>query len=334
MMNCVCFFPFTHMDGAQVEAVTAFFPETCFLQLGLDMPEICLAYARRGLIRPASVSREQIRESEVRLKAYLDWADLHRGNERNLKSLIRETVYFKDDNGPASIRNQVRQAASSDPHLSAGAPERVTDNRWGGEKEALLFLKLAEMLDRENETIQKELRALDAGNAALFAELKGELPEPEIADARDAAPGAGQNTGMESGVTMVGQRMSAWFEAAQLAGIPVSGEGKTLYVTTSQTVFDYLESNADQVINGLDIECVKVHEDGCACKEKWQKKLIELLEQILLSNAPTKETFLESGHCCASAGQLKLSLFSGETLKGNLNFPGKRLAVCLVKLNS
>ena len=198
------------------------------------------------------------------------------------------------------------------------------------QKDPLLFLKLAEIWDRDNDAIRQELNALDAGNAALFAELKGEMPEAEPPHEASSPAGAGR----DPGETMTGERISAWFAVAEQAGITAQTHESPLLVTTSPAVMDYLETCADEVINGLDIESIKVHESGCACKERWQQDLSEILDPPLSSNAPTGSRPAESIDCCALSGQIKLNILSGETLKQTVKFPGERLAACLVTLNS
>ena len=318
-MRPICFFPFTYMDPEQTKTVTTFFSQTRILDLGSEGSAAMVPHMDQKEILPVAPPEETLQMAELRTREYLEWAKLHRGNERNLKALMRETAYFRDDTGPSSIQSQIRRG------MTGGAEK--TDTR---EQDPLLFLKLAEIWDRDNDVIRQELKALDAGNAALFAELKGELPQEEAGgDLTNPA-----DDGRDSGETMTGERISAWCEMAEKTGLMTETNGAPLLVTTSPAVMEYLETSADEVINGLDIESIKVHESGCACKERWQQDLIEILEHPLSSNAPTGNKPAESFDCCSLSGQIKLSILSGERLEQTVKFPGERLAACLVKLNS
>ncbi len=48
------------------------------------------------------------------LADYLAWAQLHRGNERNLKHLLKASPYFKSDTDLTSIKSQIIQGEGRD----------------------------------------------------------------------------------------------------------------------------------------------------------------------------------------------------------------------------
>ncbi|MCG8633554.1 MAG: hypothetical protein MI863_06975 [Desulfobacterales bacterium] len=325
-MKDLYFFPFTQMTEAQVEILTSFFPRVGFLNLNVPAGSKGTEQVETGELLPLCLPVDRYAGIDARVQSYLDWAGLHKGNEKNLKSLIRDTAYFREDTGLTAIQSQIR----------SGSGQKITETEGesNSHRDPLLFMKLAEIWDMENETIQSELKALDEGNSALFAELKGE------SDILAPVDGASRNgmPGFDPGENMTEERVRAWGELAGEAGLYAEGCGPLTLVTTSPAVMDYLEANADQVINGLDIESIKVHENGCARKERWQQEVTDILDETLSSNAPSGKELTDNAECCALSGRIRYCLLSGEKLDRIFKMPGKQIgkqiAVCLVKLNS
>ena len=326
-MKNICFFPFTHITQTQLRTVTAFFSEVSFLNLTPNIPAGSLAgLVDQGCLLPVSLPDDRFVNIDARVQSYLDWAGLHKGNEKNLKSLIKDTAYFREDTGLTAIQSQIRRGLGS----------KQAENRE--EKDPLLFMKFAEIWDMENDSIQSELTALDVDNSALFAELKGEMDAPSPTTASSHSAGSV----FDPGETMTEERIRAWIDLAREAGLFSDSEDSLSLVTTSPAVMDYLVSNAEQVKIGLDIESIKVHENGCARKERWQQDIINILDETLSSNAPSGIELTEDAECCALSGQIQCCLLSGEQLDRTFKMPGKQagkqagkqLLVCLVKLNS
>jgi hypothetical protein len=325
-MKSICFFPFTHITEVQIQAVTSFFPKVGFLSLNPEIPagSTVAESVENGRLLPLSLPVARFADIDARVQSYLDWAGLHKGNEKNLKSLIKETAYFREDTGLTAIQSQIR--------LGSEVPDPEGESRQ--HRDPLLFMKFAEIWDMENDSIQNELEALDAGNLALFAELKGETDTI----VPTAGPSQGPASGFDPGETMTEERVRAWGDLAGEAGLYSEGDGPLVLVTTSPAVMDYLISSADQVKNVLDIESIKVHENGCARKERWQQDIINILDETLSSNAPSGKELTENAECCALAGLIRYCLLSGKELNKMFKMPGeqigKQIAVCLVKLNS
>jgi len=105
-------------------------------------------------------------------------------------------------------------------------------------------------------------------------------------------------------------------------------------VTTSSGVMEYLVSGADQVINGLDIKSIKVHENGCENKGPWHGQMDAILDAVIVGKKSPSEGMTGSDDLCCKAGQIRCCLLSGGLLNETLKIPGKQLAVCLVQLNS
>jgi len=273
-----------------------------------------------GRVKPISVGDDKVSMVEAKVRSFRDWAAIHKGNEKNLKALIRENTYFRDETDVTAIQSGIRQGVSpvSDPGRDA---QQIAD--------PLLVLRFAEILDEENETIQNELDALEQSNSALFAELKGEI------DPNDSIPEQGRRP--DPCADRTGERIKAWCDAAGEAGLfdTDNGNGECpVLATTSPVVLDYLKANSDQVINGLDIDSIKVHEHDCARRETRQMDFYQALEEFISGKNPSWTKGLDADDCSCPTGVLRLIRFPGGVLNEKFNIPGTQVVVCLVKLNS
>jgi len=315
-MKSICFFPFTRMSQDQVLTMDLFFHGVKVLNLdpkNLSEPLFSAVLASGGL-NPVSVGEDKISMLKAQVRSFMEWAAVHKGNEKNLKSLIREETYFRNDSDVTAIQSDIRQG------IVPGATSKPKPA-----KEPALFLRFAEILDRENEIIQDQLDFLEQNNASLFAELKGEIEpgEPILEQGRKSDPGADRT----------GERIQAWCAVAREIGLFDSQEECPVLVTTSPAVLDYLTGNFDEVINGLDNDCIKVHEHVCGCRERWQKEFSHFLEEFIVGQTPSWNNF-SNGDCNCRTGIIRLSRFPGGGLNKKFNIPGTQVVVCLVTLNS
>ncbi len=314
-MKNVVFFPFTHISPEQIKTLTSFFARIDFLNLNREISKGSELYSQvdQGYLNPVNVPAQRLVEIEKQVQSYVDWAQLHRGNEKNLKSLLQDTPYMTDQEGLTAIQSRIRDTGgekSSNPVA----------------KDPLLFLKFAEIWDIQNQKINEELQALETGTNSLFAELKGEVG--------DSVSGAMDKSLTDPGEAMTGERILAWAEtAAEIGLFPEEGE-LPLLVTTSSGVLEYLVSGTDSVINDLDIESIKVHENGCENKEQWHQEMNTIFDEIIAGKNPSITGMIGSDDLCCGAGQVRCCLLSGGRLNETLKIPGKQLAVCLVQLNS
>ncbi|MCG8550511.1 MAG: hypothetical protein MI799_08945, partial [Desulfobacterales bacterium] len=270
-----------------------------------------------GQLNRICLNKEKLALAEQKVRAYLDWAALHKGNERNLRALIRENMFFKDDSGVAAIRAGIRNGAVSREPVE-------TSGRDTGD--ALVFLKLADIYDRESRDIQAALDSLDRENAALFAELKGDGEIPLS---------VGQTQSAEPGPAMTEKRIDAWLTAAVDAQC-FDQDGIPVLITTSSSIMDEFLSGAGPEINALDIDSIKVHEKDCKCREQQHFKIKKIIEQTARGLTPDPEKDYFDGVDQGSVtGRIQIRFFSG---LGDVNEakknPGRQIGVCLVALNS
>ncbi|MCG8567624.1 MAG: hypothetical protein MI747_21330 [Desulfobacterales bacterium] len=308
----IVYFPFSHLGKTELDSVGTFFPSMACLPLEADFsrhPQLN-ALVESGFLRPTFPSAEQVAEVDRRAASFRDWAGLNRGNEKNLKALLKDNPYFCDDTQLAQIQSQIRQG------LGHGEREDIKELDDG--VGLLLFLKLAQLLDAQGEDIDGELDALDRNRMALFSELKGELDLP--------GENGGQSRDLDPGRVMTWERIQTW--AAWARKCEILG-GKTLLVTTSRAVFQELETRADQVINTLDIDSIKVHENGCDETQDWQGQFVEMLQNHIETGS-MELPLPEAQDGCRIMGRLQLGLFSGKMVEECFNQPGRPLAVCRV----
>ena len=332
-MTDVVFFPFSHLGKQQCRTLLTFFSRVRFLSMaaGATQESWLAELTDRGAVKPLFTSATDLAAIEARIQSYLEWVKIHRGNERNLKALLKDNPYFMDDSGLTGIKSQLHRRLH-------GGQQSGVDAREDSDTAAtdpLLFLKFAQMADAENEKIDAELQHLEKSRASLFSTLKGE--------AKMEIPGLPATAPSDPGRSMTGARIRNWLGVARQRGL-FPGEGELpLLVTTSQAVFDRLESIFGEGINALDIDSIKVHEDGCEQKPQWQEHLSEALWSILETPAKWERKlpqalYRDPGGCspeeCHLTGRIKLAVFrepEGETGHG---LGGKQVAACLVELKA
>ncbi len=318
-MRPIIFFPFTRMSADQVRTMDMFFSGFKVLNLNPKalLEPVVSEVLEAGRVTPVSVGDDKISLLDAKVRSFKDWAAIHRGNEKNLKALIRDNTYFRDETDVTAIQSGIRQGISQVPD-SGGDAQDLTD--------PLLVLRFAEILDQENETIQNELDALEQANSALFSELRGEMDPSDSIERPALRP--------DPGADKTGERIRAWCEAARDAGLFDTREEFQVLATTSPAVLDYLTANSDQVINGLDIDSIKVHEHGCDRRETRQIEFYHALDEIISGRIPLGDKGADENECSCGTGAFRLLRFSGGVLNEEFNIPGTQVVVCLVKLNS
>ncbi len=317
------FFPFSHVDQHQRRALTTVFPNFQYLSLTADLPENSpmKPLVEKKAASPVFTSRTRLGQVESQVAAWLDWAALHKGNQRNLKSLVAGGPYFMDDAGPGAIQSELRARIRQDVSDNIDNPPPA---------DPLLFLKIAQITDAHNAAIDAELAGLEKKRAALFSDLKGDLDEivPDKAQVRFRDPG----------LSMTGARIRAWAACAREEKV-FAGEGPVVLITTSSAVFDFLGSISSQFINALDIGYIKVHEDGCARRPEWQNHFLDILEKIVTdqyseNNVQMPADLLPAMDDCSRSARLQVGIFSGLALENHTGLPGRRHVVCRVAVKA
>ena len=314
----VVFFPFSHVDLDQQNTLTAFFSRFVFLPAAVDLnqdPSMVPLVEKQAAV-PVFIPETRRRSVASRVKDWLEWAALHQGNERNLKTLIRDNPYLVDPSGLVAIRSELRNRITRNGPPPVKAPAPV---------DPLLFLTIAKITDAENEAVDRDMAWLEKKQAALFSGLRG-----------DAAPLAGGGTlkHRDPGAMMTRERIRAWAACAREHAL-FEGPGPLILATTSDAVFDRVAAEAARVINALDIGNIKVHEGNCENRSGWQQRVLTLLQALADGTAPVDpdpvQAVADDG--CPMSGRIQARVFEGPDLEKNLNLPGGPVTVCRVALN-
>ncbi len=312
----VLFLPFTHLTRHHLDTLLAFFGSfACFPGTSdfRDQPGL-QKLLDQGKISPIFLSPREPNVVDQKARQYLEWARIHRGNEVNLRALLKDNPYFTSDTAVTAIKSQIKGGKS--PALEPNASlERD-----------LLFLKMAHLCDEQNESIDLELKRLDKSRDNLLLTLRGlDLPGREE---KEGIPAESR----DFGEMMTHERIFAWSRCiAVKGGFKNQGE-LPVFVTTSPAVFDYLESNCTDIVNALDIDGIKVHENECENQSEWQHHFYEGLMTAIQGHGNLENDLPEVTDTCERFGQIKMSLFSGDNINRIFNLTGKQVPVCLIKL--
>ncbi len=319
MVNRFLFFPFTYMTKDQMKTLLAFFPTVQYLPINSDsahQPQV-EKFIKKGKIDPVFLLTDEMESIEQKIQEYMKWADIHKGNEQNLKLLFKENPYFISDSDVTAIKSQLKTRKGS----SNGTPEKAHDL-----SREVLFLKMAQMLDQQNEDIDLELKNIDKSKHNLISTLRG-LDKELDEDSGTVIPEK-----KDTGSMMTRERIKSWATYAAHIKEFKSDENDTFFVTTSDAVFSCIESNCKDVVNALDIDTIKVHENECENKSKWQNKFCEYLINGLKDKHYQKNHFPLVNDDCSSSGRIKVSFFSGSEINTLFNASDKQIPVCLIEL--
>ncbi len=314
------FFPFTHITDESLEIIMTFFPEIRFLSLNPDFSrtEGQGILTEQGRLVPVTCPEEQLARAEAVFRQYLEWTQLHRGNERNLKLLLKDNPYFTSDSDIFAIKSQLR--GSGHKKQDASYDSSLVNH--------ILFLKTAHSCDEQNEKIDRELSAIAAREDSIVRQLRG------VAEFQDmnGNTSAGSGYSRDPGEMMTKERISAWAACMAANGEPDRAGEIPLFVTTSRAVFDYLDSICTDSINALDIDSINVHENECENTGTWQAEFVQYLVSAVNGQGTEETDMPKVADKCNVRGSLKVKRFSGEKLKAVFNMPGNDVIVCLAGL--
>ena len=310
------FFPFTHIPQDQLDTMVTFFPSFRLLAGSRDVnhQKRLQDLYDQGKITPFFPSPDEHAMVELKVEQYLEWARIHKGDEVNLRLLLKQTPYFTSDSDVTAIKSQVR-AGQKDP----ATDESSLEKEW-------LFLKMAQLCDEQNEGIDLTLKNLDKERSRLMSELRGLENPPE--DVKED----NKNASMDFGAVMTRERIQAWSRCMAAAGGLKKEGDPCVFFTTSKAVFDYLESNCKDVVNALDIDTIKVHENECENRDGWHHQFCELLMDAVQAGGNRKIELPRVDDRCDLSGQIKLSLFSGNDMNQLFNCTDRQVPVCLIRL--
>lgn len=318
----IVYFPFTHVTKQAQKALHTFFDSFYFIRpdARADSPsDGDLKGAGRQTALALYCEPEVQAQADALFMQYLEWVNIHKGNERNLKLLFQDSPYFRNDLQVSAIKTQIKKDRRQKSADQGG--------QTGIERD-LLFLKTTQRCDRLNEDIDDELDGLEVSRKMLFSELRG-LENDGF-----------ENEGLEEwdyraqqdpGEAMTGQRIASFAACMSQAGDSLKDRPR-LFVTTSCAVFEYLESNCESCVNALDINEIKVHENGCDNIKQWQDRLMDSIAHAVQHGSHPDVRSLNADDRCTRRGLIRVKIFSDNEINRHFNPSENQTAVCLIGL--
>ncbi|MCP3873214.1 MAG: hypothetical protein GY699_08690 [Desulfobacteraceae bacterium] len=274
-------------------------------------------FFKQGKIDPIFCSPKEITLVEQKIEEYMEWVKIHKGNEHNLKLLLQDNPYFISDSDVTSIKSQLKSAK--------GVKKEATSKESNVQKD-LLFLKMAQLCDHQNEDIDLKLKDLDKTKDELISTLRG--IDNSLAQTNDT----NLHDNKDTGGIMTRERISSWSRYLLYKQVLNTQENTPLFITTSEAVFNYMESNCKDVVNALDIDKIKVHENDCENKSEWHHQFCDYLRYVIQDKSHRGNNVPVVNDGCSLLGQVKLSFFSGSEINELFNLSDKQIPVCLIKL--
>lgn len=216
------YFPFTCFSETAASALRACFRSMVVYQSSrIHLPEAIRKGVADGFVDLRVPGESGTGRLERVMKAYRQWADLHRGERFDTFRLRQESIPFYGDMSTSRIRADIRNIQ----------PDPLPDPFF----EARLFLQIAQEFDARSDELDVELARLDKTNRELLQQLHGgpALNENRAADqhARRPAP---------QGDYMIPERLAAWTHLYQCEQARKMHETAPLFITTAQSVLDTL----------------------------------------------------------------------------------------------
>ncbi|OGQ85210.1 MAG: hypothetical protein A2464_08155 [Deltaproteobacteria bacterium RIFOXYC2_FULL_48_10] len=316
--HCI-FFPFSHISQDQLAALQAFFSSFAFFPASADLQHSIRLreLVDKGTAVPVFVSRDDLTLVDRQFEQYMDWAKIHKGNEHNLRFLLNGNPYFTSDSDLTAIKSQIRGKRESIKPQQSPKEALLKD---------LLFLKMAEQCDRDNENTDLQLKSVEKNTSRMLSTLLGE-DDPMKAKAYGGKPGS-----PDVGTIMTRERIEAWARCMMQFNAGENTAESSVFATTSEAVFDYLETISSDTINALDIDLIKVHENECENKIGWQRQFFEQEICAAKGDLDRLNHLPEVTDECSLSGQIKMSLFSGNNIHNLFHLKDKQIRVCWIRL--
>ncbi|MCP4672695.1 MAG: hypothetical protein GY857_15475 [Desulfobacula sp.] len=318
------FFPFTHITDNDLETLLTFFSKFNCLSInsefkskkGQNHTKLNQLF-EKGKIIPHFLSPKTLDSIEAKFEQYLEWAEIHKGNEHNLKLLLKANPYYTNDSDVTVIKSQIKGNTKEQQNLFTDASKL---------QESLLFLKMAQLYDEQNEGIDLEFKHINKIGEQLVASLRG------LEDLEELPKLSQQTDNHDSGTMMIQERISAWFRCMNTMNILEHDDAKVLFITTNEEIFYYFESNCKDVVNTLDIDNIKVHENSCKNQEKWQDQFENFLMAAMGKNGNQEKRLPQVDDTCSKRGQIKVCNFFMGDINHSFNVADEQISVCLIKL--
>lgn len=326
------FFPFTHVTQEDRRAMLTCFKG--FSHLSVSRPNEFVP----GEIMPKDPTVEVLHPSDQEVASalavvedYRQWASVNRGRAGQLKTRVPDAPYFTSDTGIATLKSTIERGAVSEAEANSESPGSEAIKLQKAFLKALVFLRMSQESDRENDQINRGFKSIRKREAALFSALKGNdlsLTDnlegssinglaDNLLDNNQGVPVDHQNQVIDRGAIMTEQKILAWgcFFRKKMENSNL--DANFLPVTTSPAVLDYFKSTAKKSTKVLDIANFKVHEGSCNQpnpSDSWKCLLSRTIENAVLGKGLDGKKLVEEDDGCALLADIQLYLFLGREL--------------------
>lgn len=318
--NRYLFFPFTHITQNDLDTILTFLPQFHCLSINRDFKKnrVLHQISNQGKIIPHFLSPETLASVEQKAEQFFEWARIHKGDELNLKSLVKDNPYFTSDSDVTAIQSQIRG------NKKDGQDSLSEDLSF---QKDLLFLKMAQLYDEQKEGIDLELKDLTQTSDDLVSTLRG------LEDFEEEINNTKPENYTDSGTIMIRERILAWFRCMKTMKLLNQEEAAPLFITTNREVFYYFESNCKDTINILDIDNIKVHGTRCENQGRWKDQFEGYFMSAIKGSGSSDNNLPEVNDRCSKRGQIKVCNFAGGDINKIFNLADKHISVCLIQLN-
>ncbi len=344
------FFPFTHVRELDADLIGSCFEQVSYFSVA-NQQELDQSTNRllEGL-DPIVLATQTLMPVSTAIDDYRNWAKLHGASGDYLKTLLKDAPYFTSDTSVGTLKSGIRKGS-----VTRGAPgEQGQKTKKLSKEDALtknlVFLRLAQEVDLENETINRQISSVDESKAELFAAIMGGEAQGFKTEAKISKDEILKPPAEDPGRIMAEKRVAAWAALLREKEGHLKGREPYLPVTTSMAVVDYLEANAEKCRKVLDIDRFKVHESTCKYRPKWRSAIMDAVRCAVAGKEPEAvgavSAGAEPGDTCRLEAGIKLYLFSGDAISTMLwgidgqsvnkvffKGPEQEIPVCLIYEN-
>ena len=108
--NRYLFFPFTHITQNDLDTILTFLSQLHCLSINRNFKKSknLQQLFDQGKIIPYFLSPETLAPVEQKAEQFFECARIHKGDELNLKSLVKDNPYFTSDSDVTAIQSQIR----------------------------------------------------------------------------------------------------------------------------------------------------------------------------------------------------------------------------------
>ncbi|MCK5312699.1 MAG: hypothetical protein KAJ62_11345 [Desulfobacteraceae bacterium] len=320
------FFPFTHFQASDINAVASLFKSIFFFPASTvkEFEESANHADDKDFLLPIYTEDKDFEVVLQKVKEYRNWGELNKDNQGNLKAFLQEKPYLTGHSGVAHIRAGIKRP-----------PKEIDDVQIKEDSllKSLMFLRLAKIHDMEKENLYNQLKGIEKDEQQLFSSLHGFDREFDQNINHADKENINLKTRIDDlGEYMTSNRISAWVDFFNRKNPFSSFNSSLLFVTTSPAVMEYLTSIAKNKIKLLDIDNIKVHEKKCENRNQWVETFNKYVESLVISGQQSLNVPAERDDNCALEIKIKLYLLQGDDISSFFQGVGQKSPVCLVSV--